>query len=416
MDGIRRSGLTVLFAAGVAAVGAGCSGNDGPHDGTHNIYFMGTVIDGVANTPLQSTDGKTPPYDISLVYGTTTVKGKVDATTGRYTLGPLPAWNDYGVIIDATNSGKSYRAFSSYNSGIAPPAPPATSQSANIYTADTTQSFDFDAYLFPTDIAAPDVTLAITETDQPASAMPTAAGMIRIQPTSLSTIQGKTGEVGLQVWANSEDLFAASINDAFTAGTYSLSGGKLVYGVNYGATVYGVDGYQLVNSMMTFQAGVTSSLNIPISPLTTTPLPAPMLVSTSGACHTNDAAVSTATPIATVTFTFNVTVADGSTSLGGDAEILDNGLYVLTSGSSTLKPNSSATVQEHGTSLVFSGNTLTIGWTPATGLATPGASDIVEEVEYESLSSMYIEQPNHPESRVSLGSLVATSGYILCGV
>jgi hypothetical protein len=220
----------------------------------------------------------------------------------------------------------------------------------------------------------------------------------------------------LQVWANSEDLFAASINDAFTAGTYSLSGGKLVYGVNYGATVYGVDGYQLVNSMMTFQAGVTSSLNIPISPLTTTPLPAPMLVSTSGACHTNDAAVSTATPIATVTFTFNVTVADGSTSLGGDAEILDNGLYVLTSGSSTLKPNSSATVQEHGTSLVFSGNTLTIGWTPATGLATPGASDIVEEVEYESLSSMYIEQPNHPESRVSLGSLVATSGYILCGV
>ncbi len=326
-----------------------------------------------------------------------------------------PAWNDYGVIIDASASGD-YRPFSSYNAGIAPPAPPATSVSADIYTADTTQTFDFDAYVFPASLAVPDVTLAITKSDQPVSATPSAAGTIRIQPTSQSVIQGKTGEVGSQVWANSEDLFASAITDTFSAGTYTATGSKLVYGVSYSATVYGVDGYQ--PNAGAFQAGVTSSSSIAITPLATAPLPAPVLVSTSGTCHTASAPVSTTTPIATVTITFNVNVADGTTSLGGGAEVLDNGVYVVTSGSSTLKTNASTTVQERGTSLTFSGTTVTIGWTPSVGLANPGASDIVEQVEYSSLSSIYVQQPNHPESRVSLGSVLAASypsGYILCG-
>jgi hypothetical protein len=413
MDGSRRSRVLVLLAAGVAGTAMGCNGNDGPHDGTHNIYFMGTVIDGVLNTPLAPTDPQTPPYEISLVYGTKTEKGKVDAS-GRYTLGPLPAWNDYGIIISVTNAGD-YRSFSSYNAGIAPPAPPTTSQSADIYTADTTQTFDFDAYVFPTSATAPDVTLTISETDQPTT--PTAAGTIRIQPTSQSVIQGKTGEVGNQVWTNSQDLFASAITDTFAAGTYTVMGAKLVYGVSYAATVYGVDGHQPNSG--TFQAGITSSTSIAVTPLTTTPLPPPMLVSTSGTCHTGSAPVSTTTPIATVTITFNAPVADGTTSAGGDAEIIDNGVTVQTTGISTLKSNLSSAAQERGTSLIFSGNTLTIGWTPSVGLASPGSSDLVQYVYYQNLSSMYVQQPNHPESRVSLASVLASiypSGYISCGI
>jgi hypothetical protein len=416
MDGSRRSGVLVLFAAGVAAAAMGCKGgDDGPHDGIHNIYFMGTVIDGVLNTPLAATDPKNPPYEISLVYGTTTVKGKVD-TSGRYTLGPLPAWNDYGIIISVTNAGD-YRSFSSYNAGIAPPAPPSSSLSADIYTADTTQTFDFDAYVFPTSATAPDVTLTILETDQLTTTTPSAAGTIRIQPTSQSVIQGKTGEVGSQVWTNSQDLFASAITDTFTAGTYTVMGSKLVYGVSYAATVYGVDGHQPNSG--TIQAGFTSSSSIAVTPLSTTPLGPPVLVSTSGTCHTGSAPSSMTTPIAPVTLTFNVTVADGTTSAGGDAEILDNGLYVQTSGSSTLKSNVSSLAQERGASVVFSGNTLTLGWTPSVGLLSPGSSDIVQYVYYQNLSSMYVEQPNHPESRISLGSVLGSiypSGYITCGI
>ena len=147
MDGIKKRGVVAMVVLGVALAGVGCnSGSNGPHDGSHNIYFMGAVIDGVLNMPIGPQSSTPTSYDISLVYGSTTVKGKVDPATGRFTLGPLPAWNDYGVIIAANG----YRAFSSYNPGIAPPAPAATSQSADVYTADTTQTFDFDAYLFPT--------------------------------------------------------------------------------------------------------------------------------------------------------------------------------------------------------------------------------------------------------------------------
>jgi hypothetical protein len=413
MAGMRRRGLLVLLAAAAAGAGTGCKGNDGPHDGTHNIYFMGSVIDGALNVPLASTDPKSAPYAISLVYGTTTVKGKVDAS-GRYTLGPLPAWNDYGIIIDA---GTDYRPFSSYNAGFAPPAPPTTSLSADIYTADTTQTLDFDAYVFPAATTAPDVTLTITQTDQTTTMPPPAAGTIRIQPASPSVIQGKTGEVMSQVWTNSQDLFASALTDTFTGGTYTVTGTNLVYGVGYAVTVYDIPGHQPGSG--SFTAGGASSSSIAVMPLSITQLPPPVLLSTSGTCHTGSAPSTTTTPIATVTLTFNVPVADGTTSPGGGAEILDNGVYVFTSGSSTLKSNALPTVQEKGTSLVFSGTTLTIGWTPSVGLASPGSNDIVEEVEYQSIGSIYVQQPGHPESRVSLGTLLASyypSGYILCNL
>src|SRR6185295_15474815 len=108
------SAFAVMFAV-VFAV-PGCGGDSGPHTGKHDIWFMGAVVNGVTSTPL--TD-----YTITLVWGNNSSKGKVDGTTGRYVVGPLQAWNDYGILIEA---GAGYRAFSSYNAGIAPPAPSAT--------------------------------------------------------------------------------------------------------------------------------------------------------------------------------------------------------------------------------------------------------------------------------------------------
>ena len=42
-----------------------------------------------------------------------------------------------------------YRPFISYNSGIAPPTPPPASQASDVYNSNTTQTFNFDAYVFP---------------------------------------------------------------------------------------------------------------------------------------------------------------------------------------------------------------------------------------------------------------------------
>ena len=226
---------------------------------------------------------------------------------------------------------------------------------------------------------APDVTLTVVESiSRPRRRRP--RGDDRIQPTSQPTIQGKTGEVGGQVWTNSEDLFAATITDTFTGGTYTALGTSLVYGVSYSAVAYGVDGYQ--PGTATFQAGITGSTNLPITPLATTPLPPPVLVSTSGTCHTNDAPVSTTTPIATVTLTFNVPVATGRRprrrARGAGQRRLRRHLgRLLDAEDQRLGDRAGA-----GTSLVFSGDTMTIGWTPSVGLASPGTTDIVEQVEY----------------------------------
>ena len=89
--------MTVLAVGATTTLGCGSDSNT-QHTGKHDIWFMGAVIDGATGMPLTT-------YDITLVWGTNTAKGKVDAA-GRYTLGPLQAWNDYGVIINSAN----YRA------------------------------------------------------------------------------------------------------------------------------------------------------------------------------------------------------------------------------------------------------------------------------------------------------------------
>jgi len=103
----RKALAAVAFLA-VSGFISGCGGGD-ERAGNHQIWFMGSIFNGATGAVV--TD-----YQISLTYGKTTVNGSVDMMTGRYTLGPLPAWNDYAVSV--VSSG--YRTFNSYNAGIAP--------------------------------------------------------------------------------------------------------------------------------------------------------------------------------------------------------------------------------------------------------------------------------------------------------
>jgi hypothetical protein len=386
--------MVAMVAVATLVTGIGCGSDN--KTGTHDITFMGAVIDGVTSTPLTN-------YQISAVWGSKTVAGKVDAN-GRYVLGPVPAWNDYGIIIDA---GSGYRAFSSYNAGITPPAPPATSLSSDIYSADTTQTFDFDAYMFPTSIAAPDINIAVLESG-PNPMAP--SGSIRLQPTTQPTIQGAIAEVGsgtnAQVWANDRDLFAGVVSDTFTNGSYKASGGSLVYGVSYQVTVFGVEGFQPVSGNV--QAGVTSTSSLTVVPQTMSPLQ--LVSNTVSMCHAP--AALTDTTSAQVTFTFNQTIEDGTTGLGKGPEALDNGLSIITSlGSSSLAGSTSSTVQERGTTFTLSDRTLSFSWNPSVGLAIKGTGDVVQAVYYN-VSSIYLQPAGHPELRASLSQLFQAS--VMC--
>jgi hypothetical protein len=374
-----------LLAAGAAL---GCGKDEAPK-GDHQIWFMGAVFDGATGQHVVN-------YQITLVYGTHSVSGTVDGT-GRYTLGPLPAWNDYGVVITADT----YRSFSSYNAGIAPPAPATTSISSDVYTADTTQTKDFDAYLFPAALTVPATTVTIVESGVNATSP---SGSIRLQPTSSSVIQGAASEVPMQVWGNDDDILASVISDSFSSGTYPVAAQTLVYGVSYQVIVYDVTGYQ--PGMATLQAGIQSGITITIPPATVTPLA--LVSNTASTCAVYNMPTS-GTSAAQVVLTFNQPIEDGTTTAGKGPEALDANLSVYTLDSAQLKTNASSAVQERGTSFVISGNTLTLSFNPSAGLSTIVSGDILEEVVYNNLSTIYLQPIGHPESRVTLATLVGST-------
>ena len=371
----------------------GCGGNDNaPHTGKHDIFFMGAVVDGATGKPVTS-------YQISLVWGTNTAKGKVDVS-GRYTVGPLPAWNDYGVVISADG----YRAFSSFNPGIAPPTPGNNSLAADVFTADTTQTFNFDASLFPSTLMPAGMSITVLETGN--STANTAAGKIRLQPTSQPPLQSAQTEIQGQTWANDADLYSGAISADFTSGVFTAPAAMLTYGVTYAVNVYDVDGYQ-PSAAVNVQAGFTTGTTITLQPLAVAPLV--LVANTATSCHAPTTLTDTMSAV--VTLTFNEAVEDGTLTAGGGAEQLDNGVQFSSSmGTSFLSPGTfSSTMQEHGVTLTFADNVATIAWNASVGVGTKGPNDTIRTVTYlnSALSSAYVQPVKQPLLKMTLATLLS---------
>jgi hypothetical protein len=392
-------GRQILAAVAILTVGGftpGCKDDD-PTGANHQIWFMGSIYDG-------ATGGVLVDYDISLVYGTTTVTGKVDRATGRYTLGPLPAWNDYGVVI----SQGGYRAFTSYNSMIAPPTPPPASQQSDVYTARTMQTFDFDAYLFPDSLQSSALTVNITKTDPAAAA---ASGSIRLRPTTASVIQDQASGVMGQFWTNDQDMLANVINLDFTDGTITLDAGTLVYGVTYQVTVYGVEGFTPVTNQ-SVKAGFQDSLTINIS---TSAAPLMIVSNTISMCRPAGQSTNVVAA-AQVSFKFNTSSVEDVTpaTSGRGAEVLDANLSVVTTLGGFLKSNLSTNAQERATSFMLNGDTLSFSWNPSMGLMNPSASDSIVSVTYGGLSGITLQPTGHPEYAKTLSALLSNQTSIYC--
>ena len=379
----------VLAAATFLAVaGFGC-GAEEEKNGNHLIWFMGSVYDGATGAVLNE-------YDISLTYGPTTIKGKVDGN-GRYTLGPLPAWNDYAVTI----SKGYYRGFTSYNAGIAPPTPPPASQASDVYTANTSQTFNFDAYVFPDGLPVSPLVVNVLKSDATA-AQP--EGSIRLRPTTQSLIQDQAAGVTGQVWSNDQDMLANVVSDVFSGGKYDVDTTRLVYGVTYQVTIYGVDGYQ--PNTVTVRAGLQESVTINI---TTTASPLMLVNSTQAQCRPYGQSTNVTTT-AQIQFMFNTSaIEDVTTAAGKGPEVLDTGLTVATSLGSTLKPNASTLIQERGTSFILNGSTLSFSWNPSVGLSTITSGDTIQYVIYNNLSSIRLQPTGHPELATALSTLINAS-------
>ncbi|HXU02899.1 MAG TPA: hypothetical protein VN903_18160 [Polyangia bacterium] len=387
MNALGRQVLAAIAVLTLGGFAAGC--NDEEAKGSHQIWFMGSIYNGATGEIVNG-------YEISLTYGTTTIKGKVDENTGRYTLGPLPAWNDYAVTINAPYM----RGFVSYNGGIAPPTPPPASQQSDVYTANTTQTFDFDAYVFPADLPSSQLTVNILKADPTAGA---AEGKIRLRPTTASVIQDQAAGVTGQVWSNDQDILAAVVNHDFSGGTIVVAAEELVYGVTYQITVYGVSGYQ--TGTATVRAGLQDSTIVNI---TTTASPLVLVSNTATACKPYGTST-TVSNTAQITFTFNSPIEDVTTTVGKGPEALDNGISVSTLMGATLKTNASTAVQERGGMFLVNGSTLTISFNPVMGILTQYPNDTIQYVIYSNLSSILLQPIGHPELVKSLSTLTNMS-------
>ena len=276
---------------------------------------------------------------------------------------------------------------------------------ADVYQANTTQTKNFDAYVFPDSLTAPSTTISVVQSGP--MPMPS-SGSIRLQPTTQSSIQGQASGVPSQIWTNDQDILAAVITESFSAGNYTIDAGRLVYGVTYQVTIYNVEGFQ--PGMGTIRGGLEVGASITIAPQGVSPVM--VIANNSASCMIN--AMVTDTSAAQITLTFNQPVEDGTTTVGGGAEILDNGLVIQSTLGSTLAVNASSAVQERGASFTISDNTLTLTWNPAIGLATKITGDIIAVLQYSGLSSIYVQPLGRPAQRASLSSLLGGSTTLLC--
>jgi hypothetical protein len=234
MAWVGRAALGVGLLCGFAGALSGCSSDASTSVTTvgDDYYFNGMVYDGATGARLTA-------YGVTLQYFNRTYTGKVDAA-GRYFLGPLRPNNDYTIGIQSDG----YRSFLSHNA-LRPVPKPGEGE-----------SLFYDAYLFPTALAAPDAKFSVAlegSTDLP-------SGSIRLRPTSGSILDSDPSEqpagVGNQVWGNDEDLQFGSVDVPFSKGQVTVPGDQLVYGVSYAVTVYGVSGYEVLTAA--YQSGLDS--------------------------------------------------------------------------------------------------------------------------------------------------------------
>jgi hypothetical protein len=371
----------------------GCGG--GP---TNEVVLVGQVYDGASGTLLTS-------YTMSVLYRDQTLKAKVSAT-GRFVVEHLPVFQDYTVQIDSDG----YRTFRSHNAMFNVPNPNALSRPDS-----SLQTFYYDAYLFPSNLMAEAVSLSVrkdTATGDPAS------GKVRIRPTSESLLDDTSAEIPAgvlnQVWLNDEDLQTKAISRDFAGGMIAIAAGELVYGVRYLVDVFEVTGYQPFEGQIT--AGIDGSRTLVLSAETSDPL---MLVMTSAGTCTKPTGP-TDTAAAVVSFQLNQPIEFSmSTYPGGFPEMVDDNFTInwpntnFDANQNTLATDASSTVQEHGTTTVISGNTITFSWNAQTGLATKDPADTFGYARWN-VGQVQIQPVGKPAQKQLLGALYPNASFINC--
>jgi hypothetical protein len=387
----------------------------------HKVYFVGYVYDGARGVRL----GKASIASVVLRYRDQSIVTVIDADGRFVSTTALPTWQDYSVVITA----EGYRPFVSRNPGVDVPA--SLAMTDGVASTATSQTFHYDAYLFPVALKTPKLTITVEQSDSapgtaPATPAVRASGSIRLRPESSSILEvGSTSlaNPGLpgpssprqRRWTNDEDLLNQTISKAFADGKVELPEGELVYGVNYQVAVFDVRGYQptVLSGQQGILAGSLTSRTVVLQRELREPL---RIVSTTAAACVPPAGASNAYG-AEVKLVFNENIEAAGTT---HAEDIDNGVSIMPTGFGSgassycgLKENRDPLVQERGTQVTIAGTTLTLAFNPAVGLNTMSFGCVVPptltSVVYGGLQSVFLRPvgDTNPASRKSLATLVS---------
>jgi hypothetical protein len=408
-DRLRTLAILALAAA------AGCGGDS---HADNQVFFVGYAYDGATGARLD----RSVLNEVSILYGGETISFDI-ADDGRFvSRDPLPTWRDYTVKIDATG----YRSFASNNTGIDVPA--SLAMTDGVSQAETVQTLDFAAYLFPVALKAPRFSLQITVPDPltggPVSDM--VNGQLRLRPQSSSAIligNSSATTPAKRIWLNTTDLLTQTIERAFTNGTAVIDEGEMVYGVSYQLTIYGVDGYQPLDfagpsssfgsSNPAIVAGTVTSESFMLTPVAQDAL---KIVAHDGASCTPPSPTSNAYG-GKLTLTFNY---DVEPSMGTFAEDIDNGFGVTTPGSSTssycaLRTATGDLTQERGSKVEVNGNTMTFSFNPTVGFGTTSSyggscvlpPSITSIIYYASNAAIYLQPKGQPLRKRSFSTMLS---------
>lgn len=335
MKKISNLGLLTLLASTAFA----CS-VDRTQTVSSGYYFTGWVYDGVSNERLAGDE-----YELFATFGKDTI-GSSASEDGRFWVGPIEPFHDYTIAIEA----EGYRPFYASQSFLVGAARGADGQQSQL----------FEAFVFPDDLLSPPLTFTIQTPDgtQP-------SGQIRVTPAndvgeSVLNLQGDIdGSVDGQVWENDADRKFETVVEDVEDGVVTFGEGALVYGVEYEATVYAVEGYSLQG--FTFRSGVTDDQTVVLSRLTEQAL---AITASSLDYGTGPE------PNATIVLTFNQDIELTPTYTEGSVfEAIDDSFSISSPDADgdgeqnvLFFSDDEDDVQERGAYFVIDGNTLTLSW------------------------------------------------------
>lgn len=382
----------ILLGAAASSALFGCNlgvdreGNETPE----GYYYEGYIYNGVTNERV--TD-----LAVSASQRGETVTGTVDED-GHFSLGPVKPDHDYVVTIEA----EGYREFFAAETGP-----------SNLPNSDDNQTTRYyEAFLFPENIASPEVTLDFYTPDG-IDARPT--GTLRLTPAGGSTLSQlhldaatTLGSVGGQIWTNDADRRQRTATFEVEDGQVVVAEGDLVYGVAYVGTIFGSDGYAYENFLYT--SGLEGDRTVSLDRLDPQNL----------TLTANSLDISNQSNTGEIVLTFNQPVELAEVIPEAQlAEILDDAFEIESPDADNdgdmniLESNigDDPDTQERGVSLSVSGNTLTLSWArDDSNFVTTDNGDPIESVTYGGLGNIDLRiAGGRTDQEVNLASLLGNT-------